>query len=710
MGRTINTILNLRDNFSPTLRRASENTNQFRVQLRQANDASNKITSTFGTLAKKALSVGTAIAGAAGVSGGLVTKNFMDYDSALRQAAASTGATTTQIAELGETIKSVYGNNFGESWEDVANSVAEVTKNIGGTSDEIKKATENALALRDTFGYEIQESTRTVDMMMKQFGITGNEAFNLIAQGSQMGLDKNGNFLDSLNEYSVHFKQLGLGAEQMFNIFSAGASKGIFDIDKMGDAFKEFGIRGKDGSDSTTEAFKTLGLNATEMQNAFAKGGESASSAFQKTLEALKNLESPIERNLAGVNLFGTMWEDLGEDAILAALDVNNAFNKTADTMGEINQIKYSSFTEVIKGIGRQLEVAALPIGEKLMPYLNDFANFLNNKLPPAVEKFTGFLDNNLDTAINNAKNVIDGLKTAFEFLKNNMGTILPIVSGIAGALGAFVIVTKVVTLFDKLRNATALLNVTLLANPITWVAIGIGLLIAAFVLAYKNSETFRNKVNELWNTLKPIATFIGTVFSVVFANAFSTITAQAMNFISMISGILEGLITILNGIITFVIGVFTGNWQMAWQGVSDIFNGIFIQIESIAKGIVNGIINTINGIIGGINGLASKASEVPGLGWAAGINIPLIPTFAKGTNWFGGGVALVGEEGPELVNLPSGSSVKTASQTKNILNQPNQNVQITVHVHGNFYSNDKAADELGEKIVNKFITALGNT
>lgn len=673
MGRTINTILNLRDNFSPTLRRASENTNQFRVQLRQANDASSKITSTFGTLAKSALNVGKAIAGVAGVSSGLVTKNFMDYDSALRQAAASTGATTTQMTELGETMKSVYGNNFGESWEDVANSVAEVTKNIGGTSDEIKKATENALALRDTFGYEVQESTRTADMMMKQFGLSGNEAFNLIAQGSQMGLDKNGNLLDSLNEYSVHFKQLGLGAEQMFNIFSAGASKGIFDIDKMGDSFKEFGIRGKDGSDSTTEAFKTLGLNATEMQNAFAKGGESASSAFQKTLEALKNLESPIERNLAGVNLFGTMWEDLGEDAILAALDVNNAFNKTADTMGEINKIKYSSFSDVLKGIGRQIEVAALPIGEKLMPYLNDFANFLNSNLPQAVDIFTSFLDSNLDPTIEKAKKGFEDFKNVLVFLKDNMNTIIPVISGVAGGLAAFVIITKVVTLFNTFRTATqgltiaqALLNATMLANPITWIAIGIGVLIAAFVWAYKNSDMLKNKISEFWNMLQSFADFVG--------------------------------------------GFFAEKFNSAWQSISNTFSGIWEGMKSIATGALNAIISPINNIISGINGLANKASEVPGLGWAAGINIPLIPTFAKGTNWFGGGVALVGEEGPELVNLPSGSSVKTASQTKSILNKSSQNVQVTVHVHGNFYSNDKAADELGEKIVNKFITVLGNT
>ena len=106
---------------------------------------------------------------------------------------------------------------------------------------------------------------------------------------------------------------------------------------------------------------------------------------------------------------------------------------------------------------------------------------------------------------------------------------------------------------------------------------------------------------------------------------------------------------------------------------------------------------------------MAEKASGVPLLSWAKGINIPLIPTFARGTNWFGGGVALVGEEGPELVNLPGGSSVKTASQTKNILNKSNKNVNVTLHIHGNFYGNDKAADDLGAKIAKEILDSLNN-
>lgn len=716
MGKTINTILNLKDNFSTVLKKAGYNTNKFKSDLNQANKISSAITGTFGAVAKSALAAGTAITSGIGAAVGFSTKNFLDYDSALRQAAASTGATKEELQGLKDIMQGVYADNFGESWDDVASSVAETKKNISGTAEEIKKATEDAIALRDTFGYEIQESTRTNDMLMKQFGVSSREAFNLIAQGSQAGLDKNGNLLDSLNEYSVHFKQLGFDAEGMFNVLSAGVDSGVFDVDKIGDAIKEFGIRVKDGSDTTSEGFKTLGLDSARMQEAFAAGGETANKAFFEVLSAFEKLDDPIARNTAGVNLFGTMWEDVGEKAILQSMDMNDEFNRTIDTMGKINDIKYTSFMDGIKGIGRQIVVAGLPIGEKLLPYLNEFSNFLQDKLPSAAEKFTNFIESNVDPTIEKAKTGFEELKNVCGFLKNNMNIIIPVLSGVAGALTAFVVVTKVITLFNTLQKATkgltiaqALFNSTLLGNPILWVAVGIGVLIAAFVMAYKNSETFRNKINELWNTLQPFVQFVGAVFSAVFVGAFNTITSQALNFITMLGGVLEGIITILNGIITFVVGVFTGNWEMAWQGISDIFSGIFIGIESIAKGIVNGIVNTINGIISGINSLAGKASTVPGLGWAEAINIPLIPTFANGTNFFTGGLALVGERGPELVNLPGGSSVTTAEKTRNIISKNQRDVSINIHIHGNFYGNDEAANQLGEKVVQRVLDKLNN-
>ena len=99
----------------------------------------------------------------------------------------------------------------------------------------------------------------------------------------------------------MHFKSLGLDAEDMFNSFANGADAGTFSVDKLGDAVKEFGIRVKDGSDGTMQAFKDIGLNADETAAAFAAGGEQAAKAFDDVTTALFAIDEPLAQNTAGV-------------------------------------------------------------------------------------------------------------------------------------------------------------------------------------------------------------------------------------------------------------------------------------------------------------------------------------------------------------------------------------------------------------------------
>ena len=109
-------------------------------------------------------------------------------------------------------------------------------------------------------------------------------------------------------EYAVQFKQLGFNAEEFTGILITGAQNGAWSIDKVGDAIKEFNIRVKDGSKTTTEGFEALGLDAQVMARKFAIGGDSAKQAFNETVAALASMKDPVEQNIAGVNLFGTMW------------------------------------------------------------------------------------------------------------------------------------------------------------------------------------------------------------------------------------------------------------------------------------------------------------------------------------------------------------------------------------------------------------------
>ncbi|HID1251546.1 TPA: phage tail tape measure protein, partial [Clostridioides difficile] len=96
---------------------------------------------------------------------------------------------------------------------------------------------------------------------------------------------------------SVQFKKLGLSATDMFNLFESGMNAGAFNLDKIGDAIKEFSIRAIDGSNTTIDGFNKLGMNAEEMGAKFAKGGVGAKTAFYQVIEAIKNVNDPVKQS-----------------------------------------------------------------------------------------------------------------------------------------------------------------------------------------------------------------------------------------------------------------------------------------------------------------------------------------------------------------------------------------------------------------------------
>lgn len=467
-------------------------------------NAKNKSTGLKDTLKKLAagFALGAAIKKTADAVVGCV-KRADELKESLNTLQTQTGATDEEMQGLGDSLKNIYADNYGESFDDIAVALAEVKNQTNLTGTELERTTENALALSDTFDFEIQESTSAADMMMKQFGVTSDEAFNLIAQGAQNGLDKNGNLLDSINEYSVHFKQLGFDAEDMFNMFSNGAKAGVFDVDKLGDAVKEFGIRCKDGSNTTIEAFESLGFNADELQQKFAQGGESAQDAFQEVVTALNNCDDEVVKNTAGVNLFGTMWEDMGADAVKALTDTNGEFDKTADNLNKIKEIKYDSLENAFEGIKRQIETGlVLPIGEKLLPKLNEFANYINDNMPDIK---------------NTVESVMDGICSAISFVTDNLNIIIPILAAAVAGFTAFQIISTIAPLFTMIQTAIAgtttvqaALNAVMVANPFGAVAVALAALVAAGVALYMNWDTIKTKceellakVTEVWTNIK---------------------------------------------------------------------------------------------------------------------------------------------------------------------------------------------------------------
>lgn len=360
--------------------REQENLGEKTEQTRQVIEKSRESFLNWRDVAKTAVKGTTIAAGilftAMGAMAGAATSFGAEYQKASNHIQASTGVTKEEMEGLKNVMADVYADNFGEDMNDVADAVANVKRNIGGTDEVIRDAAEAALGFRDAFGYEVQESTRAAKALMDNFGISAKDAYDLMAKGAQNGLDYSGELIDNINEYSVQFGKAGLSAEDMFNIMQSGAESGAWNLDKIGDAVKELNIRLVDGSDTTAAGLEAIGMNADEVAKKMSNGGETARKTYQKVIKSLAEMDDKQAQNIAGVNLFGTMWEDLGPEVISHLADVDGAYSKAKGTMEEINKVQYDDAGAALETLKRKAETSLLlPLSEKIMPAVSEATN-----------------------------------------------------------------------------------------------------------------------------------------------------------------------------------------------------------------------------------------------------------------------------------------------------------------------------------------------
>lgn len=450
MSKTETSVDKAGDSFKG-LETKSNNTDLSKIkkEMDDVKSSADNLKSAVGDALKEATATATAIGGA--VTGAIVSAN--GEQKALNSLQAQAGLTPEEMTKYKDALEDVYTGNFGESQEEVANVLALIKQTTNETNpSKLKDMTENLFTLRDIYDYDFVETLRAVNMLMAQFGVTSEEAFNLIVQGTQNGLNKNGDLLDTINEYSVHYKQLGYDANEFFNSLDNGSKAGTFSVDKLGDAMKQFGIDSKDTSPTVQEGFALLGYGAKasaediqkakdevakleknlyyakeeqkgfndstseltkqknadkiaeysealktakenlanlesagkgtkgsieDLQKRFAKGGDSAKSATSEVLKALFEMDDKVKQNQAGVDLFGTMWEDLGIDGVKALMKVNGSADKTKNAMKKIKDIKYDDVEADWASLGRTVQTDVInPIGKSLFPEVKKLCKF----------------------------------------------------------------------------------------------------------------------------------------------------------------------------------------------------------------------------------------------------------------------------------------------------------------------------------------------
>lgn len=645
-NKIMTTIVNMAGNVDPSVQKA------FR-----------EVESRLEGMNGKAIAVGASVAAAgAGITVGAVHAgkaliNMGDaYNSTMGDLQAKTGATAAEMEGLSDVVEGVYADrNLGTDMQDVADAVALAKQTTGLWGEDLESVSADALMLRDTFDYDLNESLRASKALMTNFGLDSHTAMNYIAEGAQKGLDYSGELLDTISEYSVQFAKVGMDADDMFNIMQAGAENGAWNLDKVGDAIKEFSIRSIDGSKTTQEAFAALGYDADEVMGIFAKGGEDANIAFNTILQDLISMDDEVARDAVGVQLFGTMWEDLGVDAMAALSEVTDGTYLAGDALNEINAVKYDTVGQALQGISRQLEVQLAPAGSAAAQRLAE----MSPQITESLKTVSPYIE---DLAVKFSDVLVDGIDLAIAALiwcSQNTDTLKAAAVGL-GIVFATFSAAKMITSIHNAVAAFSLLRAAHLKEKAETIYLQALYAKDAVVKGASTAATVaQTAATGAWNVVAGIGTAVTSAFGA--AMAFLT---SPIGLVILAIGALIGIGVLLYKnwdtvkMYAVQLGTFlSGVWNSISTAVGNFINGIkekflsgFSALVGIVKAPINGVISLINGAINGINGISVDIPDwVPGFGGKHfGLMLPTMPLLAKGG--FTNGASIAGEAGTEAV------------------------------------------------------------
>ena len=544
-------------------------------------------------------------AGAAGLAA------FSEVDEALDTIITKTGATGDVADSLATSFENV-GSNTHLELQTVGEAIGEVNTQFGFMDKKLEDSTNYILQFAEINGTDVSQSAIYARQAIEAYDLSYDD-LNKVLDVTTKTSQNTGQAVDSLFDSAIkgapQIKQLGLS-------FGEG-------VTLMGQ-FEQAGIDGNAALSSLSKATVT-----------YAKDGKSLSEGLGELQDKIMNASSETDAINAAAEVFGTKGgprmadairrgtlnlEDLAKIADESQGSVGETFEATLDPIDKSNQAMNNAKL-ALADVGESVQISLLPFFEMAID---------------ALKSFKGWWDS-LDQGTKNWIITIAGIIAA-------VGPVLVVLGTLMSS------VTKIVTGIRVLQGVWSGMTALLAANPFVLVIAGIALLIAGLVLAYNKVEWFRNGVNAFFQGVSDVAVEVFNFMAGYMSNIFGGIIQNFQNFF-------DAGKRIFTGFIDFITGIFTGDWERAWNGVVNIFGGIFDGIAAMAKAPFNGMIGLINAFLGGLNNIKIP-KWVPGVGGKS-FSISTLPYLADGGHVLNG-QAIVGEAGPELLTNKNGKTTVT--------------------------------------------------
>lgn len=599
----------------------------------------------------------TAVAGAIGgmalaIKAGV--NQATELDDAMAKFQAQTGASSNEMSKFKNIARDVWSNNFGEDISDVADMMARVKQQMQGISDvDLKDVTEDLLTLRDTFGMDENETLRGAQQLMKQFGITSQEAFDLMATGAQNGLNKSDELGDNIAEYSGKFKQAGYSADEYFQLMQNGLDGGAYNLDKVNDAINEVTTRLVDGNiEGALDSFDT---KTQDVFKAWQEGRKTQKDVVNAIVEDISRTTNQQEKLNKTATAFGTMGEDFNAGFIQSLTTVGNKYKDVEGAMDKVKDIANGGLKNALSGLGRTFLNSFTPIGEAITPILagiiglitvaiqgiqqgfakvGDVISSVLSKIDTSgITELTSQVSKVLAPAFKEVKKAIDEMKVALE----------PIAKEILGKIG-----NAIQNVVNQAQKILSVVGPPILAiiKKIIQTVIGMIPVITSIL------QVVGSVVSGIISSITMVVTYVGTaiatilgfimpivqIVATIVANIWSVILTVAQNIWSKVSEVVTAIIGFVSNLFKTVSDIINKIWSKIQdsmnkvrdkvQGVidninkyfnnvkstvSDVFNGIWSKVQGVMDNVGNKISNVLQGIQNAWSGLKGFVSGVFG-------------------------------------------------------------------------------------------------
>lgn len=521
---------------------------------------------------------------------------------------AKLGHGTDAAKNAGKVAGELYNEGWGESLDDIGNTVATVSQAIRGIGEDDLKVVSGATEMwSTTFDTDVSEGVRGVKVLMEQFGLSAQDATDLMTQGMQNGLNYTGELADNLSEYSGRWAEAGTSAQDYFSLLQAGVDNGAYSLDKVGDFLNEFLTSLSDGR--MEESIGQFSQATQDVFNSYKNGGATAQDVLNAVIGEMNTMTNETDR----ASIASTLWSSLGEDnawgMIGALAGVTNSYGDisgaTAQAMDDSKSLS-QQFDSVMRTMSSTVGSVFAPVLQQVVSGLGNLATGFQTMLSgvdltPLTNMVTG-----LFSALTPLGGIITNLASAvMPIISAAISAIIPIISTIINVIGQ-VVQTISSTVTPVIQTITQIIQT---AMPIIQGAFQT----ASDVITGVINATFPVIQTIITSVMNIIQSVVSTILAAIngdWDGVWNGILSFFVNIWNLLANTVKSVIQSIKDVISTYLDAIKNVFSSIWNAIGGTVTSVWNSIKSTVSNAINNVKNTVSNVLNSVKSTISNIIE----------------------------------------------------------------------------------------------------